>query len=105
MGKIIKHSVIENVPFWILAGVSIAIGITAFFIPPQGEIDPTVLRFISWMFAFAALWTVFAAMMRGIDARLQHGKTSLTVGNLDGKETEYQLTEQQPEDEEEATNE
>ncbi len=105
MARIIKHSVIENVPFWILAGMAIAIGVTAFFIPPQGVIDPSVLKFISWMFAFAALWTVFAAMMRGIDARLQHGKTSLTVGNLDGKETEYQLTEQQSEDEEEATNE
>ena len=100
MGKIIKHSVIENVPFWILAGLAMATGITAFFIPPMAEIHPSVLRFISWAFAFAALWTVFASMMRGIDARLQHGKTSLTVGNLDGKETE-----QQPEDEEEVTNE
>ena len=100
MGKIIKHSVIENVPFWILAGLAMAIGITAFFIPPMAEIHPSVLRFISWAFAFAALWTVFASMMRGIDARLQHGKTSLTVGNLDGKETEHQ-----PEDEEEVTNE
>ena len=105
MGKIIKHSVIENVPFWILAGLAMAIGITAFFIPPMAEIHPSVLRFISWAFAFAALWTVFASMMRGIDARLQHGKTSLTVGNLDGKETEQQLTEQQPEDEEEVANE
>lgn len=105
MGKIIKHSVIENVPFWILAGIAMALGITAFFIPPRAEIHPSVLRLISWIFAFTALWTVFEAMMRGFDARLQHGKTSLTVGNLDGKETEHQLTEQQPEDEEEVTNE
>ena len=87
MARIIKHSVIENVPFWILAGVAIAIGVTAFFIPPQGVIDPSVLKFISWMFAFAALWTVFAAMMRGIDARVTHGKTSLTVGSLEDKDT------------------
>lgn len=96
MGKIIKHSVVENVPFWILAGVAIAIGITAFFIPPKAEIHPSVLKFISWMFAFAALWTVFASMMRGIDARLQHGKTSLTVGTLEGKET----TQKEPIDDE-----
>ena len=100
MGKIIKHSVIENVPFWILAGVALIIGIIAFFLPPMGDIKPNALKFISWIFAFTALWTVFTAMMRGIDARIQHGKTSLTVGNLDGKETE-----QQPEDEEEVTNE
>ena len=100
MGKIIKHSVIENVPFWILSGVALIIGIIAFFLPPMGDIKPNALKFISWIFAFTALWTVFAAMMRGIDARIQHGKTSLTVGNLDGKENE-----QQPEDEEEVTNE
>lgn len=100
MGKIIKHSVVENVPFWTLAGVALIIGIIAFFLPPMGDIKPNALKFISWIFAFTALWTVFAAMMRGIDARIQHGKTSLTVGNLDGKETE-----QQPEDEEEVTNE
>ena len=100
MGKIIKHSVIETVPFWILSGVALVIGIIAFFLPPMGDIKPNALKFISWIFAFTALWTVFAAMMRGIDARIQHGKTSLTVGNLDGKETE-----QQPEDEEEVTNE
>ena len=61
MGKILKHSVIENVPFWILMGISIAMGVTAFFIPPKAEIHPSVLRFISWMFAFAALWNLNAA--------------------------------------------
>lgn len=85
MGKILKHSVLENVPFWILAGIAMATGITAFFIPKMGEIHPSVLRFISWAFAFAALWTVFVAMVRGLDARVQHGKTSLTVGSLEDK--------------------
>ena len=83
MGKILRHSVIENIPFWILAGVSIAVGITAFFIPPKAEIHPSVLKFISLLFAFAALWTAFVAMVRGIDARVTHGKTSVEVGNFD----------------------
>ena len=83
MGKILRHSIIENVPFWILAGIAVAIGVTAFFIPPKAEIHPSVLRFISWVFAFAALWTVFVAMVRGIDARITHGKTSLAMGNFD----------------------
>lgn len=86
MGKIIKHSVVENVPFWILAGVALIIGIIAFFLPPLGDIKPNAMKFISWIFAFTALWTVFASMMRGIDARLQHGKTSLTVGSLEDKD-------------------
>ena len=83
MGKILRHSIIENVPFWILAGIAVAIGVIAFFIPPKAEIHPSVLRFISWVFAFAALWTVFVAMVRGIDARITHGKTSLAMGNFD----------------------
>lgn len=101
MGKIIKHSVIENVPFWILAGIAMALGITAFFIPPRAEIHPSVLRLISWIFAFTALWTVFAAMMRGIDARIQHGKTSLTVGSLEGKGTKPDPTDREQIEEEE----
>lgn len=101
MGKILKHSVVENVPFWILAGVALVIGIIAFFLPQMADIKPSVLRFISWIFAFTALWTVFAAMMRGIDARIQHGQTSLTIGDIDKKKNEQRLTEQTPEETEE----
>lgn len=100
MGKIIKHSILENVPFWVLAGVSIVIGIIAFFIPPKAEIHPSVLHLISWFFAFAALWTVYVSMKRGLDARIQHGKTSLTVGSLEGKETETEPTDTKPIEEE-----
>jgi len=84
MGKIIKHSVLDNIPFWILAGMSIIIGTIAFFIPPKAEVHPSVLHLISWFFAFAALWTVYVSIKHGLDARIQHGKTSLTVGSLEG---------------------
>lgn len=83
MGKILKHSIVENVPFWVLAGISIIMGIISFYMPPKGDIKPSVIEFIGWMFAFAALWTVFVAMVRGIDARITHGKTSLSMGNFD----------------------
>ena len=95
MGKILRHSIIENVPFWILAGIAMAMGTTAFFIPPKAEIHPSVLRFISWLFAFAALWTVFVAMVRGIEARLIHGKTSLALGNRDGNTDTKQETDKE----------
>lgn len=103
MGKIIKHSIIENVPFWIFAGIAMALGITAFFIPPRAEIHPSVLRLISWIFAFTALWTVFAAMMRGIDARLQHGKTSLTIGDIERPQRPSQDDEEEDEETSEDT--
>ena len=81
--------------------MSIIIGIIAFFVPPKAEIHPSVLHLISWYFAFAALWSVFVAMIRGIDARIQHGKTSLTVGSLEGKETKTEPTDRGPIEEEE----
>lgn len=87
MGKIIRHSIIENIPFWILAGISIAVGIISFVMPPKGEIDKSVLSFISWMFAFAALWTIFVAMIRGIDARVVHGKTTVELGDINNENT------------------
>ena len=95
MGKILRHSIIENIPFWILAGIAMAMGITAFFIPPKAEIHPSVLRFISWVFAFAALWTVFVAMVRGIDPRLIPGKTSLELGSRDGNPNPTQETDKE----------
>lgn len=101
MGKIIKHSILENVPFWVLAVASITIGIIAFFTPPKAEIHPSVLHLISWFFAFAALWVFFASMMRGIDARLQHGNTSLTVGSLEGKGPKPPMPMNEPAEEEE----
>lgn len=99
MGKIIRHSIIENIPFWILAGVSIAMGITAFFLPPKAEVHPSVLRLISWFFAFAALWTVFVAMVRGLDTRITHGKTSVAVGNFDDKNRQRSADDDIEEDE------
>lgn len=83
MGKIIKESIFENVPFWILMGASIIMGIIAFFMPPRGEIHPSVLRLISWFFAFDALYTVFLALKKGIDARFTHKDTSLELNNPD----------------------
>jgi len=101
MGKILKHSIIENVPFWILAGVSIAMGVTAFFMPPKAEIPPSVLKFISWMFAWGALWTVFVAINRGLDARVTHGNTTLSVGNSKGDSENDNTTTYNNESEEE----
>lgn len=83
MGKIIKESIIENVPFLVLMGVSIAMGIIAFFTPPRYDIPKSVLSFISLMLAFAALWTVFVALKKGIDARFTHKNTSLELNNPD----------------------
>ncbi len=91
MGKIIKTVTIENIPFLILMGVSILIGVIAFFTPPPYDIPKSVLSFISLMLAFAALWTVFVALKKGIDARFSHGRTSLELNNPDPNTTKTDL--------------
>ena len=88
MAKLLKQSILENIPFWVLIAASIIMGTISFFMPPKGNIDPSVIKYSSWMFAQEALWTVFVAMKRGLDARIKHGKTSLTVGNIEGDKQE-----------------
>lgn len=86
MGKIIRHATLENAPFWFFALLSAGIGISGFIVPPPGELHPSILKFISWMFAFDALWVFFKAFKEGLDARFQKGDVSVTLGNLDKSE-------------------
>ncbi len=90
MGKIIRKATIENVPFWILSAVSMVLIIAGFIVPPMGSIDGSVLKAVGELFAFAALWTVYLAISKGVDAKLTHGKTQIMLGDLkdDGQNEE-----------------
>lgn len=66
--------------FWSCLGVSVALLITSFFLPPTGQIDPSVLKGVAELLAFASLGVVVAAIKRGIPAKLTHGDTSISVG-------------------------
>ena len=83
MGKIIRHSTLENIPFMIMMGVSILMGIIAFCTPPKYDIPKSVLSFISLMLVFSALWIAFVALKKGIDAKFSYGQTSLELNNPD----------------------
>lgn len=74
--------------FWFVFFSLIAVGliITSFFIPPTGEIDSSVLAATGEIFAFAALGTVIKAIDKGVDARVQHRDTSVTIGDLSKQE-------------------
>lgn len=76
--------------FWFVFFSLVAVGliITSFFIPPTGEIDPSVLAATGEIFAFAALGTVIKAIDKGVDARVQHRDTSITIGDLNETKTE-----------------
>lgn len=86
MGKIIRHATLENAPFWFFVFLSAGIGIAGFIVAPPGELHSSILKFISWMFAFDALWVFYKAFTLGLDARFQKGDVSVTLGNLDKAE-------------------
>ena len=68
--------------FIICFAVSVILIITGFILPPQGEIDGSVLTACGILFAFATLETVHIAIRKGVDAKVRHGQTELTVGDL-----------------------
>ena len=51
----------------------------------MGEITPSVLQAVGWLFGFATLAklcdTVNAAVKAGYDARVEHGDTKIEINN------------------------
>jgi hypothetical protein len=82
--KRIEEATLRNIPFWVCLCISITLMVAGFIVPPTGEIDGSVLKGIGELFGFAALYTVWLAIKRGVDAKVQHGNTSLTIGDIDG---------------------
>lgn len=82
MAEIVKNATISNPAFWVCLAVTIGLLVAGFCVPPQGEIHGSTLTGASILFAFATLETVHVAIKKGVDAKLTHGKTSLTVGDM-----------------------
>jgi hypothetical protein len=75
--------------------MTIALLLGGFFTPPRAKIDGSVLTACGILFAFATLETVHHAIRKGMDARVRHGQTEVTVGdfNKDKNEDNYEETE------------
>ena len=82
MGEIIKMAVHHNWAFWLCLTVAIFLIVTSFFIPPKAVIDGSVLAAVGELFGFAALANISAAIAKGIDAKVEHNGTSITIGDL-----------------------
>lgn len=76
-----KQYLIHNIPFHVLTFLAVALLITSFFLPPTGEISPSVLQGVAEIFAFMALWTVIHAINTGKTARIKHKETELTISD------------------------
>ena len=81
MGEILKQATEHNYAFWICLTISILLIVISFFIPPMAEISGSVLAAVGELFAYASLYSLIQAIRKGKEATLQHGKTSLSIGD------------------------
>ena len=73
----------HKIAFWICLGISTALLVSSFIIPPTGVIDPSVLRGVGEIFAFAVLYVVIEALQRGTDVTLHKGDVDISLNNPD----------------------
>lgn len=85
----VVNCILHNLYFKLFSLVSIALIIASFIVPPTGLIEPSVLAAVGEIFGFAALGTVIKAIDKGVDAKVQHNNTSLTVGDLNKEDDEH----------------
>ena len=78
----------HKIAFWTCLGISTALLVSSFIIPPMGVIDPSVLRAVGEIFAFSVLYVVIEALNRGTDVTLQKGDVNLHLNNPDKDEDE-----------------
>jgi len=70
-----------NIPFFALTAIAVILLIVAFILPPTSYIDKSVLEAASLIFAFAALWTVHTAVVKGTGAKIRHRDLEVEIGD------------------------
>lgn len=85
MAESIGKAILGDMVFWVCLIVALVLMLLGFYLPPMGEISPSVLQAVSWLFGFAALAkfcdTANAAVKAGYDAKVQHGDTKIEINN------------------------
>ena len=85
MAESIKKAILGDMVFWVCLVVTLVLMLLGFYRPPMGEISPSVLQAVGWLFGFAALAkfceTANAAVKAGYDAKVQHGDTKIEINN------------------------
>lgn len=87
MKRIIKQEWEHNIWLKVLTFISVALIIASFLTPPMFVIEASVLAATGELFAFGALWQVAKAIDKGMDAKVEHNNTAITVGDLNKDNT------------------
>lgn len=72
-----------TIGLWFCTLAAVGLFAASFFMPPTGQIDPSVLKAAGYCFAFAGLYEFREAVLEGLGVKLSHGDTIIQVGDLD----------------------
>lgn len=97
MGDIIRKAVHHNVWFWVLLVTAILLIVASWIVPPMAVIDGSVLAAVGELAGFGALGALVKAMDMGVDARVRHHDTEVTVGDLSRQDRHRRYYEDVPE--------
>ena len=87
MKKFFKNFTKSNkIAFWVCLTISVTLLTVSFLLPPKGQIDPSVLRGVGEIFAFAVLYVVIEALQRGTDVTLHKDNIDILLKNPDKDE-------------------
>lgn len=89
MEKTKNCTIIKKHYIWAFAislTISIGLIVTSFFIPPMGEIAPSVLQAVGELFLWPSLAFAAKAVEEGRKAKIVHGKTTFVVGSDNNEE-------------------
>lgn len=81
----VKHA--DKPIFYVCLGMSIALMIVGFMLPPTGVIDPSVLTACGILFGFAALAVAGQNLANGKDVTLKKGDMEVAI-NDDNQEAQ-----------------
>ena len=79
MKELFREIIVQNLWFKVFALISITLIIISFFMPPTGEISPSVMAGVGEIFAWGALGTIVKAIDKNKTISLSHGDTTITV--------------------------
>lgn len=79
MNQLFKECVMDNLIFKILSLSAVILLFTSLFLPPMGEISPSVIAATGEIAGFGAIWSVLVAIKKDKGITVSHGGTTITV--------------------------
>ena len=73
----------SRLAFFICLGISAALIVAGFIVPPTGIVDGSVLTGVGELLGFATLSALFYAIDKGFGTTFKHGGTEVRIDNPD----------------------